>query len=99
MDLGSLMNLRPDEIASLELPGTIQDVAPPPPPLDILKKIATDERPDVAGISTRRYQGGSRRSTGQGERLQRRVRSLATLYVSGQLSVRLEEPVLPGRWA
>jgi cobalt-zinc-cadmium efflux system outer membrane protein len=47
MDLGSLLNLQPDEIASLALRGTIQDLAPPPPPLDFLKKLATEERPDV----------------------------------------------------
>jgi outer membrane protein, heavy metal efflux system len=50
MDLGSLMNLRPEEIASLELRGTIQDVAPPPPPREVLTKLATDERPDVLAL-------------------------------------------------
>jgi outer membrane protein, heavy metal efflux system len=50
MDLGSFMNLRPDEIASLELRGTIQDLAPPPPPLESLQKLATDERPDVMAL-------------------------------------------------
>jgi cobalt-zinc-cadmium efflux system outer membrane protein len=50
LDLGSLMNLTVDEIAKLELRGTIQDTAPPPPPLVELRKIAVDERPDVAAF-------------------------------------------------
>lgn len=50
LDLGSLLNLRPDEIASLELRGTIQDLAPPPPPLESLQKLATDDRPDVVAL-------------------------------------------------
>ena len=50
MDLGSFMNLRPDEIASLELRGTIQDLAPPPPSREVLTKLATDERPDVLAL-------------------------------------------------
>jgi outer membrane protein, heavy metal efflux system len=47
LDLGSLMNLKLDEIAKLELRGTIQDTAPPPPPLEELRKIALADRPDV----------------------------------------------------
>jgi cobalt-zinc-cadmium efflux system outer membrane protein len=48
LDLGSLMNLSLEEIEKFELRGTIQDTAPPPPPLDTLRKIALVERPDVA---------------------------------------------------
>ncbi len=50
LDLGSLMNLTVAEIAKLELRGTIQDTALPPPPLDELRKIALAERPDVAAF-------------------------------------------------
>ena len=32
LDLGSLMNLKIDEIAQLEIKGTVKDVAPPLPP-------------------------------------------------------------------
>ena len=44
------MNLTLDEIAKLELRGTIQDTAPPPPPLDESRRIALVERPDVAAF-------------------------------------------------
>jgi cobalt-zinc-cadmium efflux system outer membrane protein len=47
LDLGSLMNLKLDEIAALELRGTIRDAAPPPPPVAELQKIALAERPDI----------------------------------------------------
>ena len=40
LDLGSLMNLNLKEIASLELRGTIRDVAPSPPPVEELRKFA-----------------------------------------------------------
>ena len=50
LDLGSLMNLTLDEIAKLELRGTIRDTAPPPPALEELRKIALAERPDVASF-------------------------------------------------
>ena len=50
LDLGSLMNLKIAEIAKLELRGTIIDVAPPPPPIADLQKIALTERPDIAAI-------------------------------------------------
>lgn len=50
LDLGSLMNLTLDEIASLELRGTIQDLAPNPPSVEILQKIAVEERPDVVSL-------------------------------------------------
>jgi outer membrane protein, heavy metal efflux system len=50
LDLGSLMNLKLNEIASLELRGTIQDLAPSPPPIGDLRKIAIAERPDVVSV-------------------------------------------------
>jgi cobalt-zinc-cadmium efflux system outer membrane protein len=50
LDLGSLMNLKIDEINGLELKGTIDDLAPPPPPVDELQKVALAERPDVAAV-------------------------------------------------
>jgi outer membrane protein, heavy metal efflux system len=48
--LGSLMNLKLEEIGRLELRGTISDLAPPPPPVAELQKIALAERPDVASF-------------------------------------------------
>ena len=50
LDLGSLMNLKLDEIGRLELKGTIADVAPVPPPSEELRKLAIAERPDVVAI-------------------------------------------------
>jgi outer membrane protein, heavy metal efflux system len=50
LDLGSLMNLKLDEITLLELRGTIQDLAPSPPPIEDLRKIAVAERPDVVSL-------------------------------------------------
>jgi len=50
LDLGSLMNLKLDEIATLELRGTIDDLAPSPPPVAELQKIALAERPDIASF-------------------------------------------------
>ena len=44
------MNLTLEEIARLELEGTINDVAPPPPPVDELRKIALAERPDIVSV-------------------------------------------------
>jgi cobalt-zinc-cadmium efflux system outer membrane protein len=49
-DLGSFMNLTLDEIARLELRGTIRDLAPPPPGVDNLRKIALADRPDVVSL-------------------------------------------------
>jgi cobalt-zinc-cadmium efflux system outer membrane protein len=46
--LAELLNLPPDEAGQLELRGTIEDLAPPPPSDDALIKIALDSRPDVA---------------------------------------------------
>ena len=50
LDLGSLMNLKLEEIARLELKGTITDVAPPPPPVEELRKLALAERPDIVSV-------------------------------------------------
>lgn len=46
-DLGSLMNLTRDEIEAIELRGSIQDTAPPPPRIEELRRIALESRPDV----------------------------------------------------
>ena len=50
LDLGSFMNLTHEEIAALELRGTIDDLAPPPPPVELLQKLAVEERPDVVSL-------------------------------------------------
>ena len=50
LDLGSLMNLKLDEVAQIELKGTIKDVAPPPPPVEELRKHALAERPDIVSL-------------------------------------------------
>jgi cobalt-zinc-cadmium efflux system outer membrane protein len=49
-DLGGLMNLTLKEIESLELNGSIQDVAPPPPPAEVLRQVAVAERPDIVSF-------------------------------------------------
>ncbi|MHB1557478.1 MAG: TolC family protein [Isosphaeraceae bacterium] len=48
LDLGTLMNLTNAESRAIELRGTIDDAAPPPPALDQLQQIALDSRPDLA---------------------------------------------------
>ncbi len=50
LDLGAFMNLKLDEIKTLELKGTISDVSPPPPPADELRKIALADRPDIVSF-------------------------------------------------
>jgi outer membrane protein, heavy metal efflux system len=50
LDLGALMNLTNVEARSMELRGTIADVAPPPPPLDELSRLALESRPDVVSF-------------------------------------------------
>jgi outer membrane protein, heavy metal efflux system len=50
LDLGSLMNLKLEEIGRLELKGTISDVASPPPPVEELRKLALAERPDIMSV-------------------------------------------------
>ncbi len=50
LDLGSLMNLKLGEIASLEIRGAIEDFAPPPPSVEGLRKIALEERPDILSL-------------------------------------------------
>jgi len=47
ISLGELMNLDRAEIQAMTLRGSIQDVAPPPPPAHELIRVALDERPDV----------------------------------------------------
>ena len=41
------MNLTREEVDSMELRGTIYDKQPPPPPIEELRKIALEERPDI----------------------------------------------------
>ena len=50
LDLGAFMNLKLEEIKTLELKGTISDVSPPPPPADELRKIALANRPDIVSF-------------------------------------------------
>ncbi|QEH34609.1 Cobalt-zinc-cadmium resistance protein CzcC precursor [Aquisphaera giovannonii] len=57
LELGSLMNLSPEEIAALEIKGSIEDTSPPPPPAEELKRIALEARPDVVS-----YRLGVRRA-------------------------------------
>ncbi|MGC8638276.1 MAG: TolC family protein, partial [Isosphaeraceae bacterium] len=47
LDLGSLMNLTVKEIEKLELRGSIEDKAPPPPSIEELRRIALESRPDI----------------------------------------------------
>ncbi len=46
-DLGSLMNLTREEVDRMELRGTIYDNQPPPPPIEELRRIALESRPDI----------------------------------------------------
>jgi cobalt-zinc-cadmium efflux system outer membrane protein len=50
LDLGSLMNLKLEEIAHLDLNGSIDDTAAPPPPVEELRKLAVAERPDIVSL-------------------------------------------------
>jgi len=50
MDLGSFMNLTPDQSSAMELKGSIEVQASPLPPIDELRKIALAERPDIASF-------------------------------------------------
>ena len=43
-----LLNLSPDQANCLEPRGSLRDLAPPPPPLDELVRIAMEYRPDLA---------------------------------------------------
>ena len=99
LDLGSLMNLKLEEIARLELKGTIKDVAPPPPPVEELRKLAVAERPDIVSVRLGVHRAEADCSAGQGQRIQRCLCSLAAIYLPGQHAIRLEEPVFlgPGR--
>lgn len=47
LDLGSLMNLTVAESAAIELLGSIAAPTPPPPPIEELRKIAMNDRPDA----------------------------------------------------
>jgi outer membrane protein, heavy metal efflux system len=45
--LGMMLDIPPDQAESLEVRGTIEDLAPPPPPRDELVRLALSCRPDV----------------------------------------------------
>ena len=46
--LALLLNLSPDQANGLDPRGSLRDLAPPPPPLDELTRIAFEYRPDLA---------------------------------------------------
>ena len=70
LDLGSFMNLSIEEGSKLEIRGSI-DVEPPPlPPVEELRKIALDERPDIMAFRLGVLAGLCRCPPGQGQRLQ-----------------------------
>ena len=50
LDLGSFLNLTTDEATAMELRGSIQVEAPPPPPIPDLVQLALDERPDIVSL-------------------------------------------------
>ncbi|MDR3620427.1 MAG: TolC family protein [Paludisphaera borealis] len=50
LEMGSLMNLTRPEIEAMSVRGTIQDDAPPPPPVDEMLRIALAERPDIVSF-------------------------------------------------
>ena len=50
LDLGSIMNLTREEVDKMELRGTIYDTQPPPPPVEELRKIALESRPDIVSF-------------------------------------------------
>ncbi|APW58983.1 TolC family protein [Paludisphaera borealis] len=50
LEMGSLMNLTRPEIEAMSVRGTIQDDAPPPPPVEEMVKIALAERPDIVSF-------------------------------------------------
>jgi cobalt-zinc-cadmium efflux system outer membrane protein len=50
LDLGGFMNLDPEEASRLQIRGGIYVEAPPPPPVDELRRIALAERPDIVAF-------------------------------------------------
>jgi cobalt-zinc-cadmium efflux system outer membrane protein len=46
-DLGVLLNMPPAQAEALELRGTIRDDVSPPPPIDVLTRMALEARPDL----------------------------------------------------
>ena len=93
------MNLKLEEIAQLELKGTIKDVAPPPPPVEELRKLAVAERPDIVSLrlGVHRAEADVRLA---------KANAYSDVYVLWQpytfqdnTPIRLEEPVFmgPGR--
>jgi cobalt-zinc-cadmium efflux system outer membrane protein len=47
LELGSLMNLDPEEATAVEIRGQVIAAAPPLPPIEELRRIALAERPDI----------------------------------------------------
>jgi cobalt-zinc-cadmium efflux system outer membrane protein len=47
IQLGSVLNLSQAEIEAFELRGSIRDTAPEPPPVEELRRIALESRPDI----------------------------------------------------
>ncbi len=90
-DLGSLMNLTREEVEKLELRGTIYDTQPPPPPVEELRKIALESRPDIIsyrlGVMLRR----GRCAAGPREPLFKPLSALPTLYLAGQYALRAKK--------
>ena len=71
------------------------DVVPPPlPPVDELRKIALDDRPDIVAVPPWRRASRRRCPAGQGQRLQRRLCPLAAVYLPGQQPYGVKTPVL-----
>jgi cobalt-zinc-cadmium efflux system outer membrane protein len=50
LDLGSFMNLSIEEGTKMEIRGNVQVEPPPLPPVEELRKIALDERPDIVAF-------------------------------------------------
>jgi cobalt-zinc-cadmium efflux system outer membrane protein len=47
IDLGSVLNLTLTEVDSMTLRGSIRDTSPAPPPIEELRKVALEARPDI----------------------------------------------------
>ena len=96
LDLGSLMNLSVEEILKLELKGTISDVRASASAGFGIAEAGCGRAARHRFISTRRRASGGGCETGQSECVQRCLRPLATVHLSGQYAIRSQEPVLVG---
>jgi cobalt-zinc-cadmium efflux system outer membrane protein len=77
LDLGALLNLTNEEARAMEPRGSIRDQVPPPPPLDELRKIALENRPDVLS-----YRLGVTRASGDVQLA--KANALSDVYVLWQ---------------